>query len=173
MPNVRVTNIESCSYQTCNMCFVMQDSTEGFKEVAAWTMNTCMHLLSLESAVEQPGGAPTACEPWRESEIAPGQDLTARTIFWLAACVASGVKLWETSSGAASAVETAGLSVPGCYSRAQQLVQLYTALHPRLQRESEHAVLLLLAHMLQPAAALLLGVPLDGPVAANQVPLGF
>ncbi|BDA47572.1 probable nucleolar pre-ribosomal-associated protein 1 at C-terminar half [Coccomyxa sp. Obi] len=142
------------------------DSAEGFKEVAAWTMDTCMHLLSVESAVEQPGGATSACKPWRDQEITPGQDLAARTILWLAACVASGAKLWDTSSGAASAAQ---LSVPGCYGRAQLIVQVYTALHPRLQRELKHPMLLLLAHMLQPAAAQLLGVPLDGLQAANQV----
>ncbi|CAL8471989.1 g11531 [Coccomyxa elongata] len=148
------------------------EPAKEFREVAAWTMDTCMHLLSLETAVKQPKGAPIACEPWRGHEPTPGQDLAARTVFWLAACVASGAKLWDTSSGAGAAVpatDAAQPLVPGCYGRAQLLVQLYTALHPRSQTELEHAILLLLAHMLQPAAALLLGVPLDGGVAATQV----
>lgn len=155
------------------MHLVLQEPAKGFREVAAWTMDACMHLLSLESAVEQPEGAPIACEPWREQEPGMGQDGAARTVFWLAACVASGARLWDMSSGAAAAVPATYAAqplVPGCYGRAQLLVQLYTALHPRLQAESEHAFLLLLAHMVQPAAALLLGVPLDGGVAATQVP---
>ena len=138
--------------------------------------DACTRLLSPEKKKQQPTQAFTAEQLWAE-KAPPSHHLVARTLLWLSVCVASGARLWDTglstNAGVFSTAHAAAVpsAVPAadCFGRALRLVQLYTALHPRLQKEVRGPMVLLAAHVLQPAAAMLLGTPLDGRNAANQV----
>jgi hypothetical protein len=138
-------------------------------------VDACMGLLTSGKRAEQPAKLPTAREPWA-GDHAARHELVARTILWLSACVASGAKLWDTGLNAGAgmsitgkAAMRSGAPAPDCFARAQLLVQLYTALQPRLQREVRPPMVLLTADILQPTAALHLGTLLDSASAAHQV----
>lgn len=142
------------------MAVLVQGESENFKEVAGWTMDACGHLLFLQAVSLRPGST-----AWGEHEFAAVQQLTARSILWLSACVACGARLWNSKPRARLPCARR----PNGLERVQPIMQLYTALKPCSQREVKAPMVLLAAHLLQPAAAQLLGVPLPGAPAPDEV----
>jgi hypothetical protein len=152
----------------CLSADVLQGHSGPPQEIMPWTLAACVHLLEGDTASGPCIGTGAG------SALV---QLGTRTLWWLAASVASSASYWH--EGASTAQESGhnarqrGASQKaahaGCRHSASLLVQLYTALPEDAQRGVRAAVVLLLSYLLQPIVTSVLCPPLAHLPTAPQV----